>query len=102
MSERFNFYDVYGYLIPGFVLLGLIWLPIRIVTGEAPSLDFGDALSGLLGAYVLGHVLSTVTALAFPSGRRIAPGDIRRPSDDLLDRSASSSPASYISKLEER
>src|SRR5438477_4551508 len=102
MSERFNFYDVYGYLIPGFALLGLLWLPLGIASGEAPDLGFADALGGLLVAYVLGHVLASVTKLAFPSGRRVSRDDVRRPSDDILDRSRNPSCDAYITKLEQK
>jgi len=102
MSERFNFYDVYGYVIPGFALLALLWLPIGIATGEKPDLGFADALGGLLVAYVLGHVLASVTKLAFPSGRRVSLEDVRRPSDDILDRSRNPNGGAYITKLEQK
>ena len=102
MSERFNFYDVYGYLIPGFVLLGLLWLPLALASRGAPSLGFADALGGLLVAYVLGHILSSVSAAAVPSGRRLSPDDTRRPSDDMLDKSRDLNPVSYIALLEEK
>ena len=100
MSERFNFYDIYGYLIPGFALLGLLWLPLGIASGEAPNLGFADALGGLLVAYILGHILAGITKRVFPSGRRVASNDIRRPSDDLLDRSQNPNAGEYISRLE--
>ena len=102
MKERFNFYDVYGYLIPGFVLLGLLWLPFWLASGNAPSLGFANALGGLFVAYVLGHLLSSVTAAALPSGRRLTPDDIRLPSDDMLDRKLGLNPEEYIDKLEEK
>jgi hypothetical protein len=85
MSERFNFYDVYGYLIPGFALLALFYLPVGIASHKVPDVGFADALGGLLVAYILGHILYGVTALAFPSGRRVSRGEFRQPSDDLLD-----------------
>lgn len=102
MTDRFNFYDVYGYLIPGFVLLGFLWLPFGLLHGEPPSLGFADAVGGLLAAYILGHVLSSIAARALPSGRRISPQDVRLPSDDMLDKDLGLNSVKYIEQLEER
>jgi hypothetical protein len=102
MSERFNFYDVYGYLIPGFALLGLLWLPLGISSGEVPDLGFADALGGLLIAYLLGHLLAGVTATAFPAGRRVSRDDVRQPSDDMLEVAVYPNRAAYIAELQKK
>jgi hypothetical protein len=57
MIERFNFYDIYGYLLPGAVLLSLGWLPVGIVTGEWPPAEIELALIGGIVSYLLGHLL---------------------------------------------
>jgi hypothetical protein len=102
MSERFNFYDVYGYLIPGFALLGLLWLPVGIASGELPALGLADALGGLLVAYVLGHVLSGIATLAFPSGRKLSRHEFRHPSDDMLDDTLHPKRASFNAQLKKK
>lgn len=82
MIERFNFYDVYGYLIPGAVLIALIWLPHAIAGGLTPSGDVSAALAALIGAYVAGHILQVVANKTIPIN---AAGDGRFPSDRMLD-----------------
>ena len=99
MTERFNFYDVYGYLIPGFVLIGFLWLPFGVLLGKWPSMSFGDALGGLVAAYVVGHVLATVATAAFPSGRLVPPNDIHLPSEDVLDKGRGLNPADFIDQV---
>jgi hypothetical protein len=37
--ERFNFYDVFGFFIPGSVLLLLLWLPVGLARRSFPSSD---------------------------------------------------------------
>ena len=102
MSERFNFYDIYGYVIPGFTLLGVLWLPLGIAVGKLPDLGFADALGGLLIAYIIGLVLSSLTALAFPSGKSVSGGATRLPSDELLDRTINAKHLSFVVLLEEK
>ena len=99
MSERFNFFDIYGYLIPGFVLLGLLWLPVGIASGEVPNLKIADAVVGLLVAYILGHILSGITALAFPSGRKVSRREFQHPSDEMLDDRLHPERATFNAKL---
>lgn len=66
MIQRFNFYDIYGYLVPGVVLLTAFWLPFGLVLGRWPSADWSSALVGLVFAYLAGHILRTVTESALP------------------------------------
>lgn len=66
MIDRFNFYDVYAYLIPGFVLLIVLWLPFGLTGTGWPDADLASALVGLVTAYVLGHVLHVLSHASIP------------------------------------
>jgi hypothetical protein len=70
MIERFNFFDVYAYLLPGLAFLGLMWLPFGIVGGSWPSADLSSALLSLVAAYIVGH------ALYFPSSEALSTEDV--------------------------
>lgn len=59
MIEKFNFYDIYGYLLPGAVMLLLFWLPIGMAQHKWPSGDWTSALLGAAIAYVTGILLQT-------------------------------------------
>jgi hypothetical protein len=80
MIKNFNFYDIYGYLIPGLVVLGVFWLPFGLTTGAWPAQEWSSALIVVVLAYVVGHVLQTFTHTALPDRF-----DGRFPSDKLLD-----------------
>ena len=67
MIEKFNFFDVYVYLLPGMALLGLIWLPFGIVAGKWPPADWSSALLLLAAAYIVGHVLYYPAKVALPT-----------------------------------
>ena len=86
MIERFNFYDVYGYLLPGVLLLGLVWFPIGLTTAALPSAAWSSAVVALALAYVVGHLLANLSSAAFPSLIRDKQGRKRAPSDLLFDR----------------
>lgn len=58
MHERFNFYDVYVYLIPGLTLLGLAWLPYGAFASAWPEAALLSTVAVLFAGYVLGHLLS--------------------------------------------
>lgn len=69
MIERFNFYDVYGYLIPGVVLLLCIGLPF-LLSGRQPDLnEWSVLLVGVVVAYLAGHIIQTMASTAMPSSR---------------------------------
>jgi len=59
LIDKFNFYDIYGYLLPGAVALLLFWLPIGIKQHKLPSGDWTSALLGAAIAYVIGILLQT-------------------------------------------
>jgi len=81
--ERLNFYDVYGYLLPGLALLGVGWFPFWFVAGSPFPAALSSALFALVVSYVFGHLLQRLARTAFPQGRA---KDGRFPSDYLLDK----------------
>lgn len=85
MIERFNFYDIYGYLLPGLTLLTLLWLPFGLVAKEWPTAQFLSALVALAFGYVIGHVLQILAKIAFPSTSKDRTGKDRYPSYILLE-----------------
>lgn len=85
MIERLNFYDIYGYLLPGLVWLGLMWLPAGIIMRQWPSAEFSSAVAALVVGYVAGHLLQGVALGALPSKRYDNKRVLRDPSDILLD-----------------
>lgn len=86
MIEKFNFYDVYGYLIPGLVILGLLWVPIGIFRGRWPSAALGSTILILIFSYLLGHLLQITVRAIVPPKPTDRYGKARFPSDVLLDR----------------
>ena len=74
MTIKFNFYDIYGFALPGFLLLAVLWLPFGLIDGQWPDAEFSSALLGVILAYIAGHLLQTVAHNAMPSdfmeGRR--------------------------------
>lgn len=85
MIERLNFYDIYGYLIPGILLLTILLFPYEL-SREALQLDWKSAALGLVIAYIFGHVIQGMARVAFPSTRSPARSRLRRnPSEILLD-----------------
>lgn len=86
MIERFNLYDLYGYLLPGLTLLGLLWLPFGMALGIWPLFKLGPAIFALIVGYVLGHILHELSRSVFPS-HSVKNGVRSFPSDELLDDS---------------
>ncbi len=88
MIKNFNFYDIYGYFLPGLVLLTLFWLPFLLIQPEWPKAELGSAITALALAYIAGHLLQTLAATVLLSYRttQMSFGKQRRfPSDILLD-----------------
>lgn len=81
MIERLNFYDLYGYLLPGLTLVTLLWLPYRIVNADValPTALSSVLLTASL-AYIVGHVLQALARIALPARK-----NGRSPNDFLLD-----------------
>jgi hypothetical protein len=81
MIPNLNFYDVYGYLIPGLAFSILMWLPLGLVERHWPSADWSSALVAVAIGYVVGHIVQALARNAVPS--RTMRG--RFPSEVLLD-----------------
>jgi hypothetical protein len=67
VTIKFNFYDIYGFALPGFLLLAVLWLPFGLIDGKWPDAQFSSALLGIILAYIAGHVLQGVAEPAIPS-----------------------------------
>jgi hypothetical protein len=98
MIARFNFYDVYGYLLPGLVLLSIFWAPLGLVYNKWPTGDLDKALLAIPLAYVAGHILQIFAVRVFPS----AAGNGRYPSDLLLDETNTTFSSEFKAKLARR
>ena len=82
MIRNFNFYDVYGYLMPGLALITVFWIPFGIKTGSWPAHEWSSTLFVIILAYIAGHVLQTFSHRALPDTIKG-----RFPSAVLLDES---------------
>jgi chromate transport protein ChrA len=67
VTEKFNFYDIYGFALPGFLLLAVLWLPFGLIEAKWPDAELSSALLGIIIAYIIGHVLQQVARQAMPS-----------------------------------
>lgn len=81
MIERFNFYDLYGYLLPGLTLLGMLWLPLWWLAAQDLPGAWWSAAVALVIAYLLGHIVARLGQNGFPYDKTRG----RQPSDGLLD-----------------
>ena len=88
MIDRFNFYDIYGYLLPGTLLLGIFWFPFGMGTGNLPAKEVSTTLLLLALGYVAGHLLQTLASVVVSSDIASATGIRRAPSNILLDASS--------------
>jgi hypothetical protein len=81
VTIKFNFYDIYGFALPGFLLLAVLWLPFGLIENRWPDAEFSSALVGVIFAYFAGHLLQTIAHHALPSS---LPNG-RHPSSVFLD-----------------
>jgi len=65
--KQFNFYDIYGYFIPGMLLVGVFWLPFGMLTQSWPAQDLSNALFLAVLSYILGHIVQTIAPSLIPS-----------------------------------
>lgn len=93
MIDRFNFYDVYGYLLPGAAVFLAIATPFLLVGRWHLSAEFSSALVIGVLAYFAGHLLQLLTREILPS-QEWKDGRWRYPSDFMLDASDPTLPAS--------
>lgn len=67
MIEKFNFYDVYGYFLPGAAFLAILWIPYGVVSHRWPSSNWTGAVLVAVLAYILGHLVQSIATNAIPS-----------------------------------
>ena len=85
MIERFNFYDVYGYLLPGTALLLVLGCPFWLSTNRTPSIELASALLASVIAYFAGHLLQLLSREALPS-KKLKGGVYRLHSSIMFDQ----------------
>ncbi|GAC1538361.1 MAG: hypothetical protein NVS2B4_18410 [Ramlibacter sp.] len=83
MTDRFNFYDIYGYLLPGLVLGALVGLPFWLILGKGPPGELASAALALVLGYVLGHLLQLMAKVHLPE-REMPSATLLRPADSRL------------------
>jgi hypothetical protein len=102
MIERFNFYDVYGYLIPGAFWLALMWLPFGLRSGFPSWTATEITVVGLLGSYIAGHLLYGMARFFFSSKVEDEQGRERLLSSVVLDQDNHVLSASVKTRLAEQ
>jgi hypothetical protein len=65
--EKFNFYDIYGYFVPGAAFIAILWLPVGLVTHSWPSSTWSGAIIAAVLAYIVGHLVQSLATNALPS-----------------------------------
>jgi hypothetical protein len=96
--EKFNFYDIYGYFLPGAVVLGVLWVPVGIARQLWPSASWTSAIIAIALAYIAGHLVQSIATNTLPASDRKSPSgrnrglseillDPREPKDEELPRS---------------
>jgi hypothetical protein len=101
MIDKFNFYDIYGYFLPGAVLLLLFWLPFGLITNKWPGSDWGSAVLAVITSYIAGHLLQMICTRVLPS--TVAKGGRQRnPSDFVLDDTDTELSSNFKTNLAEQ
>jgi len=100
--KQFNFYDIYGYLLPGVLLQAILWLPFGITASAWPEQDLSKAIIAGILAYVLGLVIQAVAAVAVPSKVVDKSSNQRALSEYLLDHSNPAFSADFKKRLAEQ
>lgn len=85
MIEKFDYYDLYGYVLPGLATLALVPLAMLWFGVPLGDPDLGEAVLVLAGAYLIGFVLHEIARAAIPSTFSARVGGRRMPSSYLLD-----------------
>lgn len=71
MIERFNFYDLYGYLIPGTATIVLIVTPFLLTqslsVSDLPAGELSVLVLAVVFAYLLGYFVQSMATNAIPS-----------------------------------
>ena len=84
MIPNLNFYDIYGYLLPGLTLLSLIWLPFGLIQRQLPSEKWSSAFVAIVLGYIAGHILQIIVQSTLPSDNKYYFAR-RFPSDRILE-----------------
>ncbi|MEK6280371.1 MAG: hypothetical protein AABN95_08465 [Acidobacteriota bacterium] len=98
MTIKFNFYDIYGFALPGFLLVAVLWLPFGLIENRWPDAEFSSALVGVIIAYFVGHVLQQVAGNAIPSNFL----EGRYPSSVFLDEKDSTFSKEFKNRLRDQ
>jgi hypothetical protein len=102
LIDRFNFYDIYGDLLPGAAFLALLWIPFGLVRHSWPSSEWSSALIAAVFAYIVGHLIQSVATNAIPSWKaKSTDTTIRYPSEIYLDASNTELPTPAKQKINE-
>jgi hypothetical protein len=103
MIEKFNFYDIYGYFLPGLALIAVFWLPFGLVLGKWPSGDIASAVFGIALAYFAGHMMLYVSTNTIPSYdvQKSTADHSRYPSETVLDADSKALPEEAKEKIAE-
>jgi hypothetical protein len=102
MIKNFNFYDVYGFLLPGIIVVALLWLPFGLIENEWPEAKVASALIAVIFGYIAGHILQTIAANIFNSTIKDKSGKSRYPSNVFLDKDNSAFSSEFKDRLSER
>jgi hypothetical protein len=102
LIDKFNFYDIYGYFLPGAAFLAVLWIPFGLVRNSWPSSDWSSALIAAVFAYIVGHLIQSVATNAIPSWKaKSTDASIRYPSEIYLDAPNNELPAPAKQKIDE-
>lgn len=82
MIEKFNFYDIYGYLLPGAIFCTVIAAPFLIV--YEITIEWKALAIGIPVAYIIGHVVQRIVFISFHTSIKVN-GGRRYHSDIMLD-----------------
>jgi hypothetical protein len=99
--KNFNFYDIYGYFLPGFTLLALLWLPFGLFYNLWPQAEFSSALVAIVFGYLVGHLLQILAAQAIPSTIKDT-WERRLPSEVMLNVNDDTFSAGFKEAVKER
>ena len=103
MIDKFNFYDVYGYFLPGAAMVLLFWLPFGLVRNSWPGSDLASAFIGVALAYFVGHLLQMFCTKVLPSTiTSEVDGRGRFPSAMVIDKDSANLPMDFKTKLAEQ
>jgi hypothetical protein len=102
LIDKFNFYDIYGYFLPGAAFLAVLWIPFGLVRHSWPTSEWSSALIAAVFAYIVGHLIQSVATNAIPSWKaKSTDTTIRYPSEVYLDATNTELPTPAKQKINE-